>query len=417
MSWSLFLSAALGLAWLGDVPVDTGAAGGLMAHLNGHDRLGMACLGPPVATIEALAGVVDGGVLLGKAGDLSGSFKVAATDVSSRAPHSLVWLRLGDDPTVGAVVGPGLAPLAAGDKWTDHWTESPRLRAGTDRVLRITPHGRVPSEGQWRPAEVLGASGLPDHTCAAWSVKPDVSGQHKVERLLAVGDGSASLRVAAASARRSDVGPRVDDWSLAPSSRRHPSAVLVVNALPHVVTGAPWLQSTDLPKKVRGLGSLIPTGYTPAGGQVRAWYDDVSGAAMAVILPLTDALGQPADSHALLSDVRDRFALSGEVEPAGRGGRLQSSTGGVHIGALPGALLLSTDAQVLSDLLSGEGRPWSRPPSASDSAAGWWLAGPDHGPASTGVLFVEDGTWRVDAAGGTDPIDALSRTRAWAGIK
>ncbi len=417
MSWSLSLFAGFGVAWMGDVPLDSGAAGGLMVHLNGHDRLAMACLGPPVASVEALAAAVDGSVLLGKAGALSDSFKAAATDVSSRAPHTLAWLRLGDDPTVGAVVAAGLAPLAVGDTWTGHWMESPRLRAGTDQVLRITPHGRVPSEGQWRPARELGARGLPDHTCAAWSVKSDVSGLRKVERLVAMGDESASLRVAAASARRSDVGPRNEDWSFAPSSRRHPSAVLVVNALPHVVTGAPWLQSSDLPRKVRGLGSLIAAGYTPAGGQVRAWYDDVSGAAMAVILPLTNAQGAPAGSHALLSDLRDHFALPGEVEPTGRGGRLQGGTGGVHIGALPGALLLSTDAQVLSDLLMGEGRPWSRPPTPPDSVAGWWLAAPHPKLASTGVLFVEDGMWRVDVAGGAGPIEALTRTRTWAGIE
>lgn len=417
MSWSVYLTAVLGAGWLGEVPGGAPPAHALMQRLNGHDRLALGCVAAPVASVDDLAHAVGGRVLLSKAGDLPASFLAAASDEGHRAPGTLAWLRLGDDPTVGAVVGPGIAPLAAGDRWTDHWVESPRLRAGTDRVLRITPHGRVPSPGQWRPADVLGAPGLPDHTCAAWSVRSDIRGERQVERLLSVSQVGASLRTAAPSARQADVGERVESWSFVPSTRRHPEAVLVVNALPHVVVGAPWLQATDLPKKVRGLGSLIPVGYTPTGGQVRAWFDDLSGAAMAVILPLHDASGHPAGSHALLSDVRDRFSLPGEVEPAGRGGRLSAGTGGVHIGALPGALLLSTDPDVLTDLLSGQGRPWSQPPTGPNAAAAWWLAGADRQQAATGVLVIEDGMWRVDAAGGSGPLDALAKTRAWAGIE
>ena len=50
---------------------------------------------------------------------------------------------------------------------------------------------------------------------------------------------------------------------------------MVVYSVPHVVSGAPWLQDSALPKRLSGLSSLIPAGYTPAPGQVRAWFDDV----------------------------------------------------------------------------------------------------------------------------------------------
>lgn len=417
MAWSVYLTAVLGSSWVGDVTPLAPPAHALMERVSGHDRLAMGCVAAPLASVDQMAAAVGAGGLASRADALSASFVAAAADTVHRAPGSLAWLRLGDDPMVGAVVGASIAPLAAGDRWTDHWVESPRLQAGTDRVLRISPHGRVPSVGQWRPAVELGVSGLPAHVCAAWSVRSDDRGERKVERILAVSSSHASLRTLAASARRTDVGARVDSWTLAPASRRHPEAVLIVHSLPHVVTGAPWLQSTDLPKKIRGLGSLIPSGYTAAGGQVRAWFDDVSGAAMAVILPLNDASGQPAGTHALLSDVQERFSLPGDVEPTGRGGRLLAGTGGVHIGALPGALLLSTDADVLVDLLHGHGRAWPHPPASTEAAAAVWLAGPERRAASTGLLIIEDGMWRLDASGATAPLEAMSHIRAWAGIE
>ena len=411
------MTALLGSSGLGDVPPLVTPAHALMERVSGHDRLAMGCVDAPLASVAEVAAAVGAGRLAAKADALSASFVAAASDTAHREPGSLAWMRLGDDPTVGAVVGERIAPLAAGDRWTDHWVESPRLRAGTDRVLRISPHGRVPSVGQWKPAVELGMPGLPAHRCAAWSVRSDDRGELQMERLLTVSTDSASLRTLAASARQADVGPRVDSWTISPASRRHPEAVLVVHSLPHVVTGAPWLQSTDLPKKVRGLGSLIPAGYTASGGQVRAWFDDLSGAAMAVILPLKDASGQPAGTHALLSDVKDRFSLPGEVEPTGRGGRLLAGTGGVHIGALPGALLLSTDEDVLVDLLHGTGRTWPHPPASTEAAAAVWLAGAEQQPASTGLLVIEDGMWRLDAAGSTAPMQAMSHIRAWAGIE
>lgn len=184
---------------------------------------------------------------------------------------------------------------------------------------------------------------------------------------------------------------------------------MVVYTAPHTVSGAPWLQDTDIPKHMSGLSTLIPSGYTAAPGQVRAWFDDVVGAAMAVVLPVVDDAGRPAEVSTLLLDIRDRFGLPGDVEPEGHGGRL-ATTGGVAIGALPGALVLSTDPAILVDLLNHAGTDWTHPPTRADAAAAWWLAGRT---PTTATLAIEDRMWRIDTEGG---LGALQKASDWAGL-
>ena len=320
-------------------------------------------------------------------------------------------MKLGDDPLVGANTLGDPAPLALGDRWTDHWTESPRIRVMQDQSVVVAPHGRTPAPGQDRPEVLLAGGDLPARGCVAWSKLPDRQAR-PVERLMVLSEDQGTLRVFAPSARAADASPRVETWAFTPSSRRRPRAVMVVYTPPHVVSGAPWLQETALPERMSGLSTLIPSGYTAAPGQVRAWFDDVVGAAMAVVIPVVDDVGRPAEVTTLLTDVRDRFALSGEVEPEGSGGRL-GVAGGVSIGALPGALVLSTDAEILVDMLHRRGTEWARPPGDTTAAAAWWLAPRDGGSAVGGRLTIEDSMWRVDARGG---LDALNRATDWAGI-
>ena len=280
-----------------------------------------------------------------------------------------------------------------------------------DQSVVVAPHGRTPAPGQDRPEVLLAGGDLPARGCVAWSKLPDRQAR-PVERLMVLSEDQGTLRVFAPSARAADASPRVETWAFTPSSRRRPRAVMVVYTPPHVVSGAPWLQETALPERMSGLSTLIPSGYTAAPGQVRAWFDDVVGAAMAVVIPVVDDAGRPAEVTTLLTDVRERFGLSGEVEPEGSGGRL-GVAGGVAIGALPGALVLSTDAEILVDMLHRRGTEWARPPSDTAAAAAWWLAPRDGGSAVGGRLTIEDSMWRVDARGG---LEALYRATDWAGI-
>ena len=322
-----------------------------------------------------------------------------------------VWMRLGDDPLVGAQSKGDPPPLALGDRWTDHWTDSPRIRVRQDHTVLITPHGRTPAPGQSEPEMTLASGDLPERGCVAWSKLPDRSAR-TVERLVHQHEDGAMLRVFAPSARAADALPRVQTWAFTPATRRRPDAVMVVYTAPHVVAGAPWLQDTGLPARMSRLSTLIPTGYTAGPGQVRAWFDDVVGAAMAVVIPITDAAGRPAEVTTLLTDVRERYGLPGEVEPEGRGGRI-GSAGGVAIGALPGVLVLSTDPEILVDMLHRRGTEWARPPAHESAAAAWWLAPRGDRPAVGGRLSIEDRMWRVDAHGGLPDLETAA---SWAGI-
>lgn len=390
------------------VPAEVESVGTrLFGQLSPHDRVAVGCVGT-VAPLSSLVAAARGTTVLQGAGPLSETFVQAVADPAARPANGLVWLRLGDDPLVGAQTLGVPTPLALGDRWTDHWTESPRLRATRDHTLWITPHGRTPNAGQAGPEVALTAGPLPSTGCVAWSRLPDHNAR-LVERLVALDGDAATLRVFAASARAADGRTRTPTVAGMPTTMRHPSAVMVVYTAPHVVSGAPWLQHSEVPKRLGGLSSLIPAGYTAAPGQTRAWFDDVVGAALAVVLPVVDADQQPARVRTLLADVRDRFGLGGEIEPAGRGGRLTAG-GGVAIGALPGALVLSTDPAVLSDILQDRGRAWTRPPDRPDAVAGWWLAASDDQVAVGATLSIEDQMWRVDTSGG---LDALARTTEW----
>ncbi len=387
------------------------AAARLMAELTPHDRLAVGCVGPALDTVDALAEAVSGGLALQGAGPLPATWTAAVADAGPRPSDGLVWMRLGDDPLVGAQSKGSPPPLALGDRWTDHWTDSPRIRVRQDQAVLITPHGRTPAPGQTGPEAALAEGALPDRGCVAWSKLPDRKAR-LVERLVVQDAEGATLRIVAPSARAADALPRVQTWAFTPASRRRPGAVMVVYTAPHVVAGAPWLQETDLPARMSSLSTLIPTGYTAGPGQVRAWFDDVVGAAMAVVIPITDAAGRPAEVTSLLMDVRERYGLPGEVEPEGRGGHI-GPAGGVAIGALPGALLLSTDPEILVDMLHGRGTEWARPPTHTTAAAAWWLAPRADRPAVGGRLSIEDRMWRMDAQGG---LSALEAAAAWAGI-
>ena len=380
----------------------------LFDQLTSHDRVAAACSGAGGPSLAELVAAVHGSVLLRQAGALPDTFANALADPAPRPSDGLVWVRLGDDPVVGVHTTGTPAPLSLGDRWTSHWTESPRIRVHRDHTLTITPHGRTPAPTQARPEPALAAEPLPAEGCAAWSRVADHRGE-PVERLVSIHKDHATMRVFAASARRSDARNRVETWAFAPATKRRPEAVMVVYTAPHVVAGAPWLQDSALPKRLSGLSTLIPSGYQTAPGQVRAWYDDVLGAAMAVVMPVVDAEGNPARVRTLLSDVRDRFGMPGEVEPEGRGGRLTGS-GGVAIGAVPGALVLSTDPEVLIDILHGTGTEWTRPPNREGAVAGWWLARADAQPAAGATLSIEDQAWRVDSPHG---LRGLTRATRW----
>ena len=383
----------------------------LMAELSPHDRLAVGCVGPAPSSVEELVASVSGARVMVNAGPLPATWTAAVADSAPRPDDGLVWMKLGDDPMVGAHTRGEPPPLALGDRWTDHWTESPRLRVMQDQSVVIAPHGRTPAPGQTDPEQELAGGALGVRGCVAWSKLPDRKAR-PVERLMVVDDGDAALRVFAPSARAADALPRVGAWAFTPSSRRRPRTVMVVYTSPHVVSGAPWLQETSLPERMSGLSTLIPTGYTAAPGQVRAWFDDVVGAAMAVVIPVIDPAGRPAEVSTLLGDVQERFGLPGEVEPEGNGGRL-GTAGGVAIGALPGALVLSTDAEILLDILHRRGTDWARPPAHPTASAAWWLAPRNGAPAVGGRLTIEDRMWRVDASGG---LPALNRATDWAGL-
>jgi len=383
----------------------------LYGQLSSHDRVAVGCAGSAAAPVGELVALVRGQAALSSAGPLPETWSRAVADSTPRPSSGLVWMRLGDDPVVGAHTTGNPTPLALADRWTAHWTESPRIRALADHTVWVAPHGRTPAPTQVVPEPALVAEPLPAEGCVAWSRLVDRSAR-PVERLVALDDSHALLRVFAASARASDGTPRVAAWGFTPATRRRPEAVMVVYAAPHVVSGAPWLQHSELPERLSGLSSLIPSGYTPAPGQVRAWFDDVVGAAVAVVLPVVDEDGEPARVRTLLIDVRDHYGMSGEVEPEGRGGRL-SQVGGVTIGAVPGALVLSTDPDILVDILNGSGREWTRPPDRAGAVAAWWLAASDERPAAGATLSIEDQTWRVDAAGG---LTALERVLRWGGL-
>lgn len=384
----------------------------LLATLTSHDRVALACAGPTGGVgADALARAVGGQVLLRAGGPLVESWTQAATDPTGHPQDGLTWLRLGDDPTVGVHTTGQPTPLALADRWTDHWTESPRVRATRDHTVLLSPHGRTPAPGQAEPTLELGSAPLPAHGCAAWSRLPNARA-HLVERLVTTDTTSATLRVFAPSARAADAAVRVDTWTFTPATRRRPQAVMLVHTEPHVVAGAPWLQDSRVPERLSGLSTLIPAGYRPAPGQVRAWFDDVVGAAMAVVVPVVDEDGRPADVSTLLADVRDRFGLPGEVEPEGRGGRL-AAEGGVAIGALPGALVLSTDPAILVDMLHDQGTQWVRPPARPHAAAAWWLAADATRPAVGATLTIEDRMWRVDVPG---DLPALLRATDWADL-
>jgi len=387
------------------------AAARLFDELGSHDRVAVGCVGASSVPVNDLLDAVKGSTVRAGAGPLPETFARAAADRDGRSDDGLVWMRLGDDPMVGAQTLGSPPPLALADRWTAHWTESPRIRATRDHTVWIAPHGRTPAPDQSLPEASLVADPLPEGGCAVWSRLPDHQARN-VERLVTLDQDRATLRVFAASARASDGAERVAVAGVAPSTKRRPEAVMVVYAAPHVVAGAPWLQQSELPGRLGGLSTLIPSGYAPAPGQVRAWFDDVLGAAMAVVVPVVDDAGRPARVPDLLADVRDRYGLPGEVEPEGRGGRL-ASVGGVAIGALPGALVLSTDPEILTDMLTSTGTQWARPPGRDGAVAAWWLASDDHGPAVGATLTIEDRMWRVDAAGG---LAALQRSTRWAGL-
>ncbi len=394
-------------------PRAPGAA--LLDRVRPHDYLALGCIGAPLAEPVQLVkamGVRPSAIV---AGPLGQTWWLAAQDTSEHPQGGLTTLHDGDDPAVWVQVNGSPPPLSLGDRWTGHWLDSPRLAVESADMLRVSPHGRAPTARPRPLSLVLAQDPLPATGCAAWSLQYDIHGR-PVEQLLAFDTTSAHLRTVANSVRAGDTGERTAIPPVLPVSHRHPSVVLTVYTLPHVVLGNPALQSTGLPEKMRGLGTLVPDGYTPMPGQVRAWFDDVAGVAMAVVVPVHNEHGQPAETHALLTDIQKRFALPGDIEPFGRGGHIVAE-GGVHIGALPGALLVSTDRQVLQDLLEGHGSAWPVPAVHPSAAIGFRLAPHDDNPAIDGHIVLEDGTWRLDATGGTAPLTALQRARSWASIE
>lgn len=382
----------------------------LLSELSGGARLGLGCTAGPLAGPAELAAAVSASTALDPDADLVGTWTAAATDHTIRVPGTLAWLRLGIAPVVGATLTPAVPPLEAGDRWSGHWSESPRLTADQAHTLRVRPHGRPPAPTQDAPSPALSAPPLPADGCVAWSLGTDHRGT-PVERLLALSADGATLRTAAPSARATDAGPRQSVPM--PHSTRQPVAVLVVNSEPHVVFGAPWLQDTGLPSKLRGLSALVPSELSPAPGQVRAWFEDDAGAALAVVMPLSTGDGAPADPAALLATVAGRFGLPGEPA-ATAGGYVLSSGGGVTLGARPGALVLSTDGQIVADILADTGAAWSHTEAPPEALASIWVASTAAGESpGAAVLSVEDGSWRLDAPS----LGALTAARAWAGVQ
>ena len=135
-----------------DEAPDASVAARLMAELSPHDRLAMGCVGPATASVDQLAASVAGTQVVTQAGPCRRPSLQRWMMVRPGQKQVLVWMKLGDDPLVGAQTLGDPAPLALGDRWTDHWTESPRIRVMQNQTVVVAPHGRTPAPGQDRTA-------------------------------------------------------------------------------------------------------------------------------------------------------------------------------------------------------------------------------------------------------------------------